>query len=247
MMPPRFFCPQPIAAGRPFSLPAAVAHHAVRVLRLGVGDELVLFDGSGGEWFGRIGAIGGASDVRVELDGHDPVSRESLLRTVLVQALLAGDKMDWLVQKAVELGVTRIVPLETERTVVRLSGERATRRVEHLRQVVIAACEQCGRNLVPEVAPLTRMMSFLGAPGGTEEAARLILAPGSPRSLCALDRETRELVLLVGPEGGWSEAELRAAEAARFAAVGLGPRILRAESAGVAALAALQAHAGDFR
>jgi 16S rRNA (uracil1498-N3)-methyltransferase len=246
MMPPRFFCPQPVVAGRPFSLPAAVAHHAVRVLRLSVGDELVLFDGSGGEWFGRIGAIGSPSEVRVVLDGHDPVSRESPLRTVLAQALLASDKMDWLVQKAVELGVSRILPLETERTVVRLSGERAIRRIEHLRQVAVAACEQCGRDVVPEVAPLGRMMAFLGSAADAGEEARLILAPGSPKSLRDLDCGTRHLVLLVGPEGGWSEAELKAAEAARFAPVGLGPRILRAESAGITALAALQALSGDF-
>lgn len=245
-MPPRFFCPQPLLAGRALDLPAHAAHHATRVLRLGIGDELVLFDGSGGEWFGRIGALGGGS-VRVVLSEYEPASRESPLRTVLAQALLASEKMDWLVQKAVELGVNHLVPLEAERAVVRLRGDRANRRAEHLRQVAIAACEQCGRNVVPEVAPLTRWTDFLaGQRGGAAGAARLILAPGSKRSLRDLAPDTREIVLLVGPEGGWTEPELKAAEATGFLSVGLGPRILRAESAGIAALAAVQMAAGDF-
>jgi 16S rRNA (uracil1498-N3)-methyltransferase len=163
----------------------------------------------------------------------------------LAQALVATDKMDWLVQKAVELGVARIVPLETERAVVRLDGERAAKRIEHLRQVAIAACEQCGRNRLPDVAPVAKLPAFLAACAGGD-ARTLLLAPGATMRLGEVDPGGRAIVLMIGPEGGFSDGERRAAQAAGFEAVSLGPRVLRTETAGLAALAALQARFGDF-
>lgn len=142
MMPTRLFCPQPLVAGQIVALSRASAHHAVHVLRLALGDPVVLFDGAGGEYAGAIVTLAGG--VEVALSDHLPIERESPLQVVLAQSLVAADKMDWLVQKAVELGVAALVPLETQRCVVRLGGERAAKRIEHLRQVVIAACEQCG-------------------------------------------------------------------------------------------------------
>lgn len=243
MMPSRLFCPQPLAAGQVVALTRAAAHHAVHVLRLALGDPVILFDGAGGEYAGTIVTLAGG--VEVALSDHLSIERESPLQVVLVQSLVATDKMDWLVQKAVELGVAALVPLEAQRCVVRLGGERAAKRIEHLRQVVIAACEQCGRNRVPEVAPLMRLPQFLAAQTA-HDGLRLMLAPGATRRLLELAPEQRRIVLLVGPEGGFSDTERQAAEATGFMAASLGPRILRTETAGLAALAALQARFGDF-
>ena len=242
-MPPRFHCPGPLAAGRSFALPAPAAHHAVRVLRLKAGDAVVLFDGRGGEYVGSI--TGPGPEVRVRITRHDDVEREAPVAVTLAQALLPGEKMDWVVQKAVELGVAAIAPLETERAVVRLAGERAAKRVEHLRQVAVAACEQCGRNRVPEVAPLARLPDFLAGEAGSR-ALRLMPAPGAVRRMSELDLREDEMVVLIGPEGGLSENERQAAQAAGFVPMALGPRILRTETAGLATIAALLARRGDF-
>jgi 16S rRNA (uracil1498-N3)-methyltransferase len=166
---------------------------------------------------------------------------------VLAQALVAGEKMDWLVQKAVELGVAAVVPLETERAVVRLDAGsvRAAKRVEHLRQVAIAACEQCGRNRIPEVRPVTGLLQFLAGEAG-RDALRLMPSPGAERRLSALPAPPREVVVLIGPEGGLAESERLAAASAGFVPVSLGPRVLRSETAGLAAMAALLARWGDF-
>lgn len=242
-MPPRFFCPPPLAAGRTLTLPEPAAHHARRVLRLAVGDDVVLFDGGGGEYPGRIAEAG--REFRILLTGHDAVEREAPLAITLAQALVAGEKMDWLTQKAVELGVAAIAPLETERAVVRLSGERAAKRIEHLRQVAISACEQCGRNRVPAIEGLARLPDFLAAQAGSADL-RLMLSPGATRPLRSVDPAGRPVTLLVGPEGGLGTNEILAAQAAGFEAVALGPRVLRTETAGLAAITALLAHWGDF-
>lgn len=243
MTAPRLFCTGPLAAGD-YLLPDAAAHHAARVLRLSAGDPLVLFDGAGGEWPARIVSI--ARDaVRVNVEAHASVERESPLAVTLVQALQAADKMDYTVQKAVELGVSRIVPVEARRSVVRLDGARADKRVQHWRQVAVAACEQCGRNRVPEIAsilPLERALSGLPAADG---ALRLTLDPRAGRALAAMPRPAAA-TLLIGPEGGFDERELMLADAHAFAGVRLGPRVLRTETAGLAAMAAMQALWGDF-
>jgi len=199
---------------------------------------VVLFDGSGGELHARL-------DVRARLavavDGRwQEVSRESPLDIVLVQALASSDKMDWVIQKAVELGATGIIPVQAARSVLRLAGERADKKLEHWRQIVIAACEQCGRNRLPFVAPLQSLAAYL-----SREAVRWILAPGG-ESLSAIQPVPSSIHLLIGPEGGWSDEELALCLRAGSRAVGLGPRVLRTETAGLAALAALQARAGDF-
>ncbi len=238
----RFFCPQPLAPNSRAELPAAAAHHALRVLRLSVGDDVTLFNGEGGEYPGRIAEAGRV--VRVQLGDWHAVERESPLDMTLAQALPSGDKMDFVVQKAVELGVARIQPLASSRSVVRLAGERAARRVEHWRQVAISACEQCGRNRLPEIAPILDLRQWLGQLAQDNEIRRLLLSPQGgrrPRELAG-----RRFLLLVGPEGGLDKEEAAAARLAGFADLSLGPRILRTETAGPAALAALGALHGDL-
>lgn len=242
-MPPRFFCPMSLAAGRTITLPPQAAHHALRVLRLGPGDELVLFDGTGGEWAGRLVEAG--RSLQVALGEWRELERESGLALTLVQALPAADKMDWVVQKAVELGATAIVPLQAKRSVVRLSGERAEKRSLHWHQVAISACEQCGRNRVPELASLLDLPHYLAQPAGEDET-RLLLSPHEGQSLSALARPKGAVTLLVGPEGGFDQEEERSARSVGFQPVSLGPRVLRTETAGLAAIAAIMALWGDF-
>jgi 16S rRNA (uracil1498-N3)-methyltransferase len=243
MMVPRLFCPQPLASHGLTELPPAAAHHAQRVLRLKAGDAVTLFNGEGGEFAGTLAECGRA--VRVRLGEWRNVERESPLDLVLAQCLPAGDKMDWVVQKAVELGVTRIQPLEAARSVVRLTGERAVRRGEHWRQVAVSACEQCGRNRLPDIAPLQDLRRWLAELPQNEGGCRLVLSPGEGRRPRDLAGE-RAFVLLVGPEGGLDEGEREAARMAGFLPLSLGPRILRTETAGPAALAALGALLGDL-
>lgn len=242
MMAPRFFCPDPIPEATEFRLPDALAHHAIRVLRLRAGDAVVLFDGGGGafaatlvtrdkQWFGRI-------------DARLPDERESPLAATLVQALASGDKMDWIVQKAVELGVGSIVPVRSSRSVLRLNEERALKRLTHWQQVVVAACEQSGRNRVPTVEPLSDLDDYLVASQG--QATRFVLDPVGGARLASFDRPTNRVHLLIGPEGGWTEAELAACRTSGCAMISLGPRVLRTETAGLAALAAIQTLWGDF-
>ena len=232
----RFYFPGVLPHAGEVELPPAIAHHALKVLRLGRGDAVVLFDGSGGELHARLGA-----SRTVAVDGQwREVSRESPLDIVLVQALASSDKMDWIIQKAVELGVTGIIPVQAARSVLRLAGERADKKLEHWRRVVIAACEQCGRNRLPFVAPVQSLAACLAQ---TSKAARWVLAPGGER-LSAVQPVPASIHLFVGPEGGWSDEEL--ALHADSQAISLGSRVLRTETAGLAALAALQARAGDF-
>ena len=239
---PRFYCREALAPGAHIDLPEPVARHAVRVLRLSTGAEIVLFDGRGGEYEARIERIE-KDRVVVALGVWHDVERESGLRVTLVQAVQAGEKMDYTVQKAVELGVSHIVPVDSRRSVIRLSGERAARRVAHWQGVAAAACEQCGRNQVPQLAPLEKLESWLARPA--DGALRLILAPDAEQALVDLV-PTENLQLLIGAEGGLDPQELVAARQVGFMAVRMGPRILRTETAGLAALAAVQALWGDF-
>ncbi len=242
MRPPRLHHPGPLrGAGAELELPEAARRH-LRVLRLRPGAELRLFDGQGGEWRARLLAQG-----RARLLEHLPVERESPLAVELAQALARGERMDWALQKAVELGVAALAPVATARCGLRLEGERAARRLRHWRAVVAAACEQCGRNRLPPVAPprpLAAWLAELGGPGPGE--LRLALSPGAGAALGELPRPTGPVRLLVGPEGGLAPEELAAARAAGFRPLALGPRVLRTETAGPAALAALQALWGDL-
>lgn len=237
----RFHFPDRLPAGGEVVLPEALAHHALRVLRLRDGEVLVLFDGAGGEVAARL-VVRGKTAVAV-LGERSAADRESPLQVVLVQALATGDKMDWIVQKAVELGVAAIQPVQAERSVLRLGGERADKRVAHWQQVAVSACEQCGRNRIPEVRPVQALGQWLAS---HHEACNYLLAPGGVSGFTDAPRPSAGVHLLVGPEGGWSEAELAAADAAGCQRVSLGPRVLRTETAGLAALAVVQARWGDF-
>ena len=225
------------------ALPEALAHHALRVLRLRDGEAVVLFDGSGGEVDARLAVRGKA--VFARLGEARAVERESPLRIVLVQALASGDKMDWVVQKAVELGVHAIQPVQAERSVLRLAAERADKRVAHWQQVAVAACEQCGRNRVPVVHDVLALDDWLRARPATR--AGLVPDPAAPAGIGALPPPAGPLDLLIGPEGGLSADEVARAARAGMTPVRLGPRILRAETAARAALAAVNSLGGDFR
>lgn len=240
---PRFYCREALSPGAHIDLPEPVARHAVRVLRLPPGASLVLFDGRGGEYEAQIERIE-KNRVVVELGAWRDIERESKLRVTLVQAIQAGEKMDFTIQKAVELGVAGIVPVDSRRSVIRLAGERAAKRVAHWQGVAASACEQCGRNQVPVVTSLEKLEHWLARPA--RPGLRLMLAPDAEHSLVDLPPGS-EVQLLIGSEGGLDPQEVVAAEQAGFQAVRLGPRVLRTETAGLAALAALQALWGDFR
>lgn len=240
---PRFYCREALSPGAHVDLPEPVARHAVRVLRLPPGAPMVLFDGRGGEYLAHIQRIE-RDRVVAELASWTEIERESPLQVTLVQALQAGDKMDFTIQKAVELGVSAIVPVDSRRSVLKLAGERAARRVAHWQGVAASACEQCGRNQVPIVAPLERLDQWLARPA--DGALRLMLAPDAETTLAGLV-PAKQVQLLIGAEGGLDPQEVIAARQAGFQAVRLGPRVLRTETAGLAALAALQALWGDFR
>lgn len=241
MMNPRFFCPEGLLPESEMPLPAAVAHHAERVLRLAVGEAITLFDGAGGECEAQLLALGRQPLARV--GPRLPVERESPLTITLVQALASGDKMDWVVQKAVELGAVAIQPVAAERSVLKLAGERAAKRRAHWQQIVVSACEQCGRNRVPVVGEILPLARYLAQDDGVR---RMILAPEAAGALKHKARPDGPLAILIGPEGGWSPAELQLAERAGCEPLALGPRVLRTETAGLAAIAALQAVWGDF-
>ena len=240
---PRFHFPDNLACGMRASLPPQSAHHAAKVLRLRTGDEIILFDGNGGEYSAQINEID-KRGVTVQIGAHHASERESPLVVTLAQAISSGDKMDITLQKATELGIARIQPLESERSVVRLSGERAEKRVAHWQGVVISACEQCGRNQIPEVAPIRRLHDWLG--GAEKSGLRLMLSPEAESGLRDLPRPDQPATLLIGPEGGFSAAETASARHAGFIPVRLGARILRTETAALATLAAMQALWGDF-
>lgn len=242
----RFHVQDKLGNGSEVRLHPDAAHHAVRVLRLAVGEPVVLFDGLGGEFEARITRID-RGDVSVKTGAHLDVERESPLHIRLVQGLSSGDRMDITLQKAVELGVAAIQPVATERSVVKLKDERAQRRVEHWQNLVISACEQCGRNRVPEVLPLMSLPDWLAQldmPAPDDEA-RLLLSPAATVPLKALSPVPR-MTLLIGPEGGLSPAETQLAQSRGFKPVRLGPRILRTETAALATLSAIQAIWGDF-
>lgn len=243
MAAPRFFVPTALATGVSVALPGNAAHHAARVLRLNVGDAVTLFNGEGGEYPAVLTAID-KHRVQAEIGAHRAVERESPLAVTLIQALSSGERMDVTLQKAVELGVQQVIPVMSERSVVRLQGARADKRAAHWQQVVISACEQCGRNRVPAVHPLVALAALLSSP--PPPSLRWVLLPDADTVLRDLPRPATPVELLVGPEGGLSAAEVERARAAGFLPLRLGPRVLRTETAAPALLAAVQALWGDF-
>jgi 16S rRNA (uracil1498-N3)-methyltransferase len=235
---------QPLSAGTELALPEGAAAHLVRVLRLGVGDACVLFNGDGRDYAARIVAAG-KRELRVTIDSAVAVERESPLSLVLLQGVARGEKMDLILQKATELGASAFHPLWSQRSEVRLDESRAEKRLAHWRSVVASACEQSGRAVVPEVtAPLSLGAVLAALPGG---GTRLILDPEGEFAFGTLQLQARQPVYLaIGPEGGWSPQDREQLRAAGFRGLRLGPRILRTETAGLAAIAALQARFGDF-
>lgn len=239
---PRFHCPMPLAAGAEIDLPSGAARH-VQVLRMQPGDTITLFEGStegaGGEWQATILRMG-RSDVQVRVDSHSAVDRENARPVHLLAGITANERMDWLVEKATELGVTSITPLMAERSVLKLKGERGDKKRQHWQAVAAAACEQCGRNRVPmihEAVPLSKwLQAHPEAPG---LRAILSLAEGTqPLQQVLAPRDSSEPVyFLSGPEGGLTDNEETLARSQGFAPVTLGPRVLRAETAPLAALA----------
>ncbi len=239
MSQPRIFVDSPLSAGV-LNLPDAAARHA-QVLRLQPGHALTLFDGTGGEWTATVAQMG-RREVTVHVLLHDPVERELPLTVVLAVVMPAGDRMDFVVEKATELGAAAIVPLMSERSVLRLTGERAVKRAAHWQALAVAACEQSGRNRVPTVQPVCSLAealhTVLAPPPATATHARWLLGWRDAKPWAALSAATKHLTVLSGPEGGLSDAEEAAARAAGFASVCLGPRTLRADTAPLAALAA---------
>jgi 16S rRNA (uracil1498-N3)-methyltransferase len=225
-------------------LPTAKAHHVAHVLRLTPGDAVTLFDGQGVAYDAAISKCA-RGEVSVQVRSRRDEDRESPLLVTLAQAVSSGERMDYTIQKAVELGIFAIQPLMAERCVVRLSGERAAKRVVHWQSVVAAACEQCGRNRVPEVRPLMSLRDWLdGAAAG--EGVRLLLEPEGQVVLRSLPRPTAMVTVLAGPEGGFNANETADALRFGFQPLRLGPRVLRTETAAVALLASMQALWGDF-
>jgi 16S rRNA (uracil1498-N3)-methyltransferase len=241
---PRFYCPPPIPLHGAFDLPPDAAHHASRVLRLRTGDPVEIFDGIGNACQGMI-ADPGPRRVTVAGITESGNKSESPLHTVLAQALSSSEKMDWVIQKSTELGVTEIQPLATDRSVARLSAERTARRLEHWQQVAISACEQCGRNVLPLIHRPLDIMDWLQQ-AGTISASRYILLPDGTASLHDQSRPVRMAVLLVGAEGGFSPPESEAAINCGFIPIRLGARVMRTETAAIAGLAVLQTLWGDF-
>ena len=242
MSPPRVYHPGPIQVGRDATLEQSAAHHLARVLRLRVGDAVTLFDGAGGEYRAQLRTLE-RDCVRVRVEAHDAIERESALRVGLAQVISAGELMDLTVQKAVELGAVWIQPLLARRGKVRLDAERAPKRVQHWQRIAVAACEQCGRNRVPHIAPVRDLPEWLGARAGPGRA--ILLRPDADLRLSQAGPVQGDVTLLAGAESGFAEEELGIIERAGFVAVSLGPRILRTETAGLAALAAMQALWGD--
>lgn len=241
---PRFYCPQPLAPGQLATLTASVAHH-IHVLRLAVGDDVVLFNGDGGEYLARLAQVGKKEATAEVLSGSRPAV-ELPYAVQLAQALPEGSKMEWIVEKAVELGVAAVQPLAARRSVVKLSAERAEKKLEHWRGIVEAATCQSGRTRLAQVLPPVDVAAWLAKPAhGQPNAPRCILL--SPRGASTLaewarTHQPQDLTLMVGPEGGFSPEEEDAAIAAGALPLTMGARILRTETAALAALSTLQAH-----
>jgi 16S rRNA (uracil1498-N3)-methyltransferase len=241
----RIHVPGKIDAGGEITLPAQAGEHLTRVLRLPAGAPFVMFNGDGGEYAAEIASTG--KPVRARVLRHEPVERESPLPVTLLQGVARGERMDLIVQKATELGVMRIVPVLAERSVVKIDARQRERKRQHWQSIVVSACEQCGRNRVPVVhdaVSLGDAMRLL-PDGGT----RCLLAADGPEALVRVATRVpgAGIVLLIGPEGGLADGEQKFALGQGFIACRLGPRIMRTETAGLAALATLQAAAGDFR
>lgn len=241
----RLFVDAPLSPGLEIPLPDDAARHALRVLRLKAGDHVTLFNGDGREYPALLSAADPRA-ARAGIEGVESPLRESPLHLTLVQALARGEKMDWIIQKATELGAARIAPIVGERSEVKLDATRGEKRLDHWRAIAIAACGQCGRNVIPHIdAPVT-LEAWLAGETPMESGSRWVLHPDGTTSLRNPGPLPVNMALAVGPEGGFGDNDLAALRLAGYRELRLGPRTLRTETAGIAALAALQALHGDF-
>jgi 16S rRNA (uracil1498-N3)-methyltransferase len=239
----RVYVDSPLTPDSDVRLPESAAYHVARVLRLREGATITAFDGSGADFRCEILTVKG-DDVRVRVGARSTGLAESPLRITLVQAVSRSERMDWTLQKATELGVRTIVPVLSARSVVRLDERQAEKKMRHWQAIVAAACEQCGRSVVPEVRVPQDLGRYLAS--SVREGQRLVLSPTGPASLAGLASVGTRVELLIGPEGGLADAELERAAASGFTPVRLGPRILRTETAGIVALTVLQSLWGDL-
>ena len=240
---PRIYTAQALAVGTEILLPEQAGEHAVRVLRLERGHPLILINGDGREYDAELASLAKRAVTAVITQAR-AVDREARLSITLAQSIARGEKMDWILQKATELGVSQIVPLVTERTEVKLDEERAERRMAHWDSVIESACEQCGRTTLPALAPPQRIDRWLTALDF--DGVRLAMIPDGETTVRELPSMDAGVIVVVGPEGGLSEQDAVMLRQADFLGLKLGPRILRTETAGIAAVAALQALHGDF-
>lgn len=240
----RFYCPDPLSIDATVKLPASATAHAVRVLRMVVGDQALLFNGDGYDYVCELIAVK-KNEVLAKAVSRRLVESESPLNITLLQGISSGDRMDYTIQKAVELGVKCIQPLATERSVVKLTQERAAKRLAHWQGVVHSACEQSGRAFVPQVKAPMSLNQWL-ATQARGKASRILLNPIGAKCLVELEQPNHDIQLLIGAEGGLSPNEIDMASAAGFQSIILGPRILRTETAALAAIASMHAVWGDF-
>lgn len=244
---PRFYCDPKIsdklALGAQVKLPESAAIHATRALRLGVGDKAILFNGDGQDYISELTHIT-KNEVIAKILKAKAVENESPIKILLAQAISSGDRMDFTLQKAVEMGVTEIQPIASQRSVVKLSGERAEKRREHWQNVVNSACEQSGRAFVPQVANPMSLSDWLGTNPNAE--TKITLSPTADISLKDLTAPSGTICLLVGAEGGLTEDEINLAATQGFNPIKLGKRVLRTETAPLAAIATMQTLWGDF-
>ena len=245
----RFYHPEEITPGKIIELSAENKHHAARVLRLKNGKPITLFNGLGGEFSAHIEAIS-KSSATVLIDAYHNIDRESPLSIELAQAICVNEKMDWIIQKSVELGITRIQPVFTARSIVHLSDERSSKRLQHWNRIIISACEQSGRNYLPQALPLIPLAEWLSRKKASHHAndVHLMLSTKATNDLKSMPKPPADanITLVVGPEGGFTAKEETAISYSGFIPLRLGKRVLRTESAALAAIAAIQALWGDY-
>lgn len=247
-MAPRFFHDDDIYVGQCVELEITAAHHAARVLRIKAGDSIILFNGKGGEFSAHIESIR-KTTTKAVIDQFNAVERESPLIINLAQAICVNEKMDLIIQKSVELGVTSIQPISTTRSIVRLSEDRVIKRLQHWQRVIISACEQCGRNFLPPIAPLISLTDWISREKSTvSDRLGFVLSTSGKNSLRELPKPSSvaHLTLVVGPEGGLTSEEEMILQQADFLPLRIGKRILRTETAALATIAAMQMLWGDF-
>lgn len=245
---PRFYLPQPLSSDTNLELPPELFRHAIQVLRMKQDEPLILFNGAGGEYTATLTEVSRRS-ASVHIASFDPVNRESILDLTLIQSIIKPDRMDLAIQKSTELGVTRIQPLISQRSIVRPGRDQLEKKQKHWQAVAISACEQSGRTRVPEILPTRPLATWLQV-SRSELATRLMLLPGDYPPLQQLNvsaaHNTQAFSVMIGPEGGFTDAEEEQCLISGLLPVSLGPRVLRAETAALTAIALLQQQFGDL-